>query len=96
MMTFGLQEKILRDAAGLQSRLKTSVNADSFLTLGEKREKDGGRTAAFPVIPKTHPRYANVSDALQMKYEVGIIPNEASRFDVHIGGEKGVMEKQMQ
>ena len=67
-----MQERILREAASVEARMRIAVKARSFLTLDgddEKCERPSGE--GYPAIPRTHPRYPNVSDALEMKYEVG-------------------------
>ena len=70
---FRLQERVLREAASVEERLRIAAKAKSFLTLDGKCEKPGGLAGeeGYPAIPRTHPRYPNVSDALEMKYEVG-------------------------
>ena len=78
MPQFRLQERVLRETASIEARLKIAVKAKSFLTLdGEKCDEkpaglSGGGEEGYPAIPRTHPQYPNVSDALEMKYEVGI------------------------
>ena len=72
-----MQERVLREAVSIEARLRIAAKGKSFLTLDEMCEKPGGLAGdrdckgGYPAIPRTHPQYPNVSDALEMKYEVG-------------------------
>ena len=72
---FWLQERVLREAVSIEARLRIAAKGKSFLTLDEMCEKPGGLAGdckgGYPAIPRTHPQYPNVSDAMEMKYEVG-------------------------
>ncbi len=67
---FLIQERILKDAARARSTLNSGANvtADSFLN----EIADGGskRNLPFPRIEKQHEIFGNVSDAIEMVYEV--------------------------
>jgi hypothetical protein len=67
---------ILREVLEAETRLRNNVSTDSFLNFGivdgnlkqPKRKKE-----AFPTISTPHKSLKNVSDSLEVKYEVRCI-----------------------